>query len=82
MKPPHARGIPKRTTSLEQIQRPTTRNHMEPYLENFNLETYKYHLLGDYIAMICRFGTTDSYSTTMVFTPSTATTLFLITCMI
>ena len=55
----------------------TETNNKEPYLKNFNLETYKYHLLGDYIATIHRLGTTDSYSTTMVFMPSTATTLFL-----
>ena len=55
----------------------TETNNQEPYLKNFNLETYKYHSLGDYVATIHRFGTTDSYSTTTVFTPSTATTLFL-----
>jgi hypothetical protein len=29
----------------------------------FNLNTYKYHALGDYCNTIRRFGTTDSYST-------------------
>jgi len=28
-----------------------------------NLNTYKYHALGDYVSTIRRFGTTDSYST-------------------
>lgn len=28
-----------------------------------NLRTYKYHALGDYVATIRQFGTTDSYST-------------------
>ncbi|KAG2029817.1 hypothetical protein BDR03DRAFT_1017918 [Suillus americanus] len=30
---------------------------------SFNLNTYKFHALGDYVASIRRFGTTDSYST-------------------
>lgn len=29
----------------------------------FNFHTYKFHALGDYVASILRFGTTDSYST-------------------
>lgn len=32
----------------------------------FNLSTYKYHSLGDYIWHIIHFGTTDSYSTQIV----------------
>jgi hypothetical protein len=31
--------------------------------KSFNFQTYKFHALGDYVAVICRFGTTDSYST-------------------
>ncbi|KAG1832562.1 hypothetical protein F4604DRAFT_1945993 [Suillus subluteus] len=31
--------------------------------KSFNFHTYKFHALGDYVASICRFGTTDSYST-------------------
>ena len=31
-----------------------------------NLNTYKYHSLGDYATTIRRFGTTDSYSTQLV----------------
>jgi len=31
--------------------------------KKFNLETYKYHSLGDYSDTIRRYGTTDSYST-------------------
>ena len=34
--------------------------------KQFNLETYKYHALGDYSFTIRRFGTTDSYSTQSV----------------
>jgi hypothetical protein len=35
-------------------------------LKGFNLKTYKYHALGDYIDTIQWFGTTDSYSTQSV----------------
>jgi hypothetical protein len=38
----------------------------EPLKKNFNLQTYKYHSLGDYVKTIRQFGTTDSYSTTTV----------------
>ena len=31
--------------------------------KQFNLNTYKYHALGDYCNTIRQFGTTDSYST-------------------
>ena len=31
-----------------------------------NLNTYKFHTLGDYVATIRLFGTTDSYSTQLV----------------
>lgn len=44
-----------------------------------NLKTYKYHALGDYVANIRQFGTTDSYSTQPVslqFTPLLSSFLF------
>ncbi|KAG1881540.1 hypothetical protein C8R48DRAFT_587375 [Suillus tomentosus] len=31
--------------------------------KSFNFSTYKFHVLGDYVASIRHFGTTDSYST-------------------
>ncbi|KAG1817179.1 uncharacterized protein BJ212DRAFT_1299342 [Suillus subaureus] len=31
--------------------------------KSFNLQTYKFHVLGDYVTSIHHFGTTDSYST-------------------
>jgi hypothetical protein len=31
--------------------------------KSFNIQTYKFHVLGDYVASIRHFGTTDSYST-------------------
>lgn len=34
--------------------------------KKLNLNTYKFHSLGDYVATIRLFGTTDSYSTQVV----------------
>ena len=34
--------------------------------KTFNLATYKYHSLGDYVEHIKQYGTTDSYSTERV----------------
>lgn len=34
--------------------------------KTFNINTYKYHALGDYAVTIRQFGTTDSYSTERV----------------
>src|SRR5262245_9099691 len=31
--------------------------------KSFNLNTYKLHFLGDYVATVCKYGTMDSYST-------------------
>ena len=42
----------------------------------FNLQTYKLHALGDYATSICKYGTTDSYSTESV---STSTQIGLLT---
>jgi hypothetical protein len=40
----------------------TSGNHMRKP-KPFNLKTHKFHALGDYVATIRWFGTTDSYST-------------------
>jgi hypothetical protein len=37
--------------------------------KQFNLQTYKYHSLGDYADTIRRFGTLDSFSTELVSDP-------------
>lgn len=37
-----------------------------PKWKKFNDKTYKYHSLGDYVRMIRRHGTTDSFSTQIV----------------
>lgn len=34
--------------------------------KTFNLQTYKFHSLGDYVKTIRRYGTCDSYSTEIV----------------
>lgn len=41
-----------------------------PTIMKLNLSTYKYHALGDYPNTIRQFGTTNSYSTQMVWFPS------------
>jgi hypothetical protein len=38
----------------------------EPSKKYFNIQTYKYHCLGDYVKTIRQLGTTDSFSTTVV----------------
>lgn len=38
--------------------------------KKLNLQTYKFHSLGDYEATIRRYGTTDSYSTEVVSVPN------------
>jgi len=44
----------------------TTSSPPQPKVKRFNLLTYKIHSLGDYVSMIRKFGTTDSYSTQIV----------------
>ena len=34
--------------------------------KSLSLLTYKFHTLGDYVSMICMFGSTDSFSTQLV----------------
>jgi len=48
-------------------------------LKSFNLDTYKYHALGDYAKTIRRLGTTDSFSTQPV-SHCTATGYPILTC--
>src|ERR1700691_1556167 len=40
-----------------------TQKESGPRQRKFNLQTYKYHALGDYANMIRQFGTSDSFST-------------------
>lgn len=53
------RELPRETGS----RREGTRSSKKKKL---NLNTYKFHALGDYVATIRLFGTTDSYSTQVV----------------
>ena len=43
-----------------------SKNWTAPSKKKLNLNTYKFHALGDYVATIRLFGTTDSYSTQIV----------------
>jgi hypothetical protein len=40
----------------------------QPRVKKFNLGTYKFHAMGDYVWTIKFFGTTDSFTTQMVST--------------
>jgi hypothetical protein len=40
--------------------------------KKFNLQTYKFHSLGDYVETIRKYGTTDSYSTEIASVPRTS----------
>jgi hypothetical protein len=44
----------------------TTAQPRGPLKKALNLQTYKFHALGDYVQSIRLFGTTDSYSTQLV----------------
>lgn len=46
--------------------------------KKLNLNTYKFHALGDYVATIRLFGTTDSYSTQLVGSISSHITMFIL----
>lgn len=56
------KGTTATTKTNSQLQKSS--NGRQP--KQFNLNTYKYHALGDYCNTIRRFGTTDSYSTQTV----------------
>jgi hypothetical protein len=45
---------------------PSTAAAVQTRGKTLNLLTYKFHALGDYVASIFRFGTSDSYSTQVV----------------
>lgn len=54
---------PATRVSLDPAANPTEEVPDEPLRKKFNLQTYKYHALGDYADTIRRYGTSDSYST-------------------
>lgn len=47
--------------------------------KKLNLNTYKFHSLGDYVATIRLFGTTDSYSTQVVSSLICHTVFYVVT---
>jgi hypothetical protein len=57
-----AKAKGKQKASAEQLQdTPLLRQPRRK--KSFNLQTYKFHVLGDYVTYIHHFGTTDLYST-------------------
>lgn len=51
------------TTAKRQAAKAALTNHIQ---KEYNIQMYKHHSLGDYIKAIRRYGTTDSYSSTVV----------------
>jgi hypothetical protein len=51
---------------LKETRVAKTRSEANRRVKEFNLQTYKYHSLGDYADTIRQFGTSDSYSTEAV----------------
>ena len=51
---------------LRQMGRRRKPSKSSPLPKALNLNTYKFHALGDYALMIKTFGTTDSYTTQVV----------------
>jgi hypothetical protein len=49
-------------------------------LKEFSFKTYKLHSLGDYLTMIRRYGTTDSYSTEPVSKPDSLHQMVHLSC--
>ncbi|KAG2128297.1 uncharacterized protein EDB93DRAFT_1096171, partial [Suillus bovinus] len=47
--------------------RPTDTSSSSPKKKSFNMKTYKFHALGDYVQSIKFFGTTDSFTTQIVW---------------
>ncbi|PBK62343.1 hypothetical protein ARMSODRAFT_895705, partial [Armillaria solidipes] len=61
--PQNATGNPSMSTEAS-APRPQASSACRPH--KLNINTFKFHSLGDYVASIRLFGTTDSYSTQMV----------------
>ena len=57
-----ASKVPKASTSKEK----SSGRHASGIRTLFSMCTYKLHALGDYVAAIARYGTTDNYSTQVV----------------
>jgi hypothetical protein len=52
----------KQKANFEQLQDPCLPRPSR-MKKSLNLKMYKFHVLGDYVTSICRFGTTELYST-------------------
>lgn len=62
---------------FESQSRMNTTNGTGPRPKSFNLFTYKFHALGDYVQSIRTYGTTDSYTTQIVSSFSRVCTLMI-----
>ena len=66
--------------TVELPRGPDARKGGSPKKKTLNLNTYKFHALGDYVATIRLFGTTDSYSTLLVSSIPHHITLYSVNC--
>jgi hypothetical protein len=63
---PTETGPPRQTNSQNEEKTTSTMNASGRQKKQLNLNTYKYHAMGDVASTIRRYGTTDSYSTEQV----------------
>ena len=56
----------RRRRSLAAVGDPPPKKPRGPLKRTLNLQTYKFHALGDYVQSIRLFGAVDSYSTQLV----------------
>ena len=60
--------LPVEAAAWRRREKTQVKNLNGPRPKSFNLLTYKFHALGDYVQTIRLFGTTDSYTTQIVST--------------
>jgi hypothetical protein len=79
----NAKELPKEKTARQrrdtQRSEPNTipTESSQPRVKKFNLGTYKFHAMGDYVRSIRFFGTTDSFTTQIVSTSRILLLLFI-----
>ena len=60
--------LPVEAAAWQQREKMQAKNLNSPHPKSFNLLTYKFHALGNYVQTIWLFGTTDSYTMQVVST--------------
>jgi hypothetical protein len=65
---PKEKAARQRRTTQHSEPNTTSPESSQPRVKKFNLSTYKFHAMGDYLRTIRFFGTTDSFTTQIVST--------------